>query len=362
MLYTGFLEAPFSAQRNSTMLTLILAFLLVLCVSAPIFLRLARGVFAPLEKMTDIMAKAETGALDARIGAVGSRDEIGTVARHLDRLLDQVQERDEALRDYADSLNDKVERRTAELREANEKLEDTFAQLILAEKLASLGEITAGVAHEINNPVAVIQGNLELLREGLPPEIAAELDTELQLIDAQTHRINIIVGKLLNFTRPGEMSDVSSCVDVPKAVDDALVLVSADLRKHGIKTEVHHDPAPLVEIVETELTQVLVNLMINAAQAMGQGGTLSIVTGPEAHDGRDGTAIRVRDTGAGIPRDKIDHIFDPFFSTKLGEGTGLGLSISQALIARADGVITVQSPEGQGAEFFIWIPQAVQTS
>ena len=358
MLYTGFLEAPFIGQRNTTILSLIVAFVAVICISVPIFLRLARGVFTPLEKMTETMARAETGALEARIGPVAARDEIGTVARHLDRLLDQVQERDEALRGYADNLNELADKRTRELSEANAKLEATFSQLVLAEKLASLGEVTAGVAHEINNPVAVIQGNLEVMRAGLPPKVAEELKTEIELIDAQTHRINVIVGKLLKFTRPNELSDVSSLIDVSKVVDDALVLVAADLRKHNITTNVSHADAPQVQIVETELTQVLVNLMINASQAMGDEGTLSITTGSRDHEGVSGAAITVSDTGKGIPKDKIEKIFDPFFSTKPGEGSGLGLSISQALIARAGGFMTVRSSEGKGAEFFIWCPGA----
>lgn len=358
MLYTGFLEAPFSEQRNSTILTLCLAFVAVVCITVPIFLRLASGIFAPLEKMTHIMAQVEKGALDARIGHVSARNEIGTVARHLDRLLDQVQDRDVALRDYADNLNHLVDKRTEELREANTKLETTFAQLVLAEKLASLGEITAGVAHEINNPVAVIQGNLEVLRAGLPPDVEADLITELELIDAQTHRINVIVGKLISFTRPNEMSEVSERVDVAKAVVDALVLVTADLRKSNIETDVRHSPAPEIEIIETELTQVLVNLMINASQAMPDGGKLTIVTEPLEYETNPGVAIRVRDTGNGIPDDKIESIFDPFFSTKPAEGTGLGLSISQALIARAGGLLSVRSTEGKGAEFIVWCPAA----
>ena len=362
MLYTGFLEEPFSTQRNNTILTLFLAFVAVVLITVPIFLRLARGIFAPLEKMTNIMAKVEGGALDARIGDVDVRDEIGTVARHLDQLLDQVQERDVELRGYAENLNDLVDKRTDELREANKKLEATFAQLVLAEKLSSLGEITAGVAHEINNPVAVIQGNLEVLRAGLPPDVAAELQTELDLIDTQTYRINVIVGKLLNFTRPNEVSEMTDRVDVARAVDDALVLVTADLRQSNIDTQINHTPAPMINIVETELAQVLVNLMINASQAMEGGGTLTLTTGPKTHEGRKGAAIYVKDTGKGIAKDRIDQVFDPFFSTKPGEGTGLGLSISQALIARAGGFITVRSHKGEGAEFFIWCPAADNSS
>ncbi|MEM6985863.1 MAG: cache domain-containing protein, partial [Pseudomonadota bacterium] len=312
MLYTGFLEDPFTAQRDATILTLIAAFVAVIGVSVPMFLWLARGIFAPLEQMTATMARAEEGDLNARIGKVSEKSEIGAVARHLDRLLDQVEERDAALRGYADNLNDLVEIRTEELKEANSKLEATFAQLVMSEKLASIGEITAGVAHEINNPVAVIQGNLEVIRMGLTASQQRELKTELDLVDAQTHRINIIVGKLLNFTRPDEMSDLTTLVNAAQAVDDALILVAPDLRKHAIETDVQHVPSPPFRIVETEIQQVIVNLAINAAQAMESGGKLTIQTGPAERDGVSGTEIRVEDTGPGIPEDMLDNVFDPF--------------------------------------------------
>lgn len=356
MLYTGFLEEPFTAQRNATIVTLIAAFVAVIGLSVPMFLWLARGIFAPLEQMTATMARAEEGDLNARIGTVAEKSEIGAVARHLDRLLDQVEDRDALLRGYAENLNDLVEQRTEELKEANRKLEATFSQLVMSEKLASVGEITAGVAHEINNPVAVIQGNLEVIRMGLSSKQQVELKTEMDLIDAQTERINIIVGKLLNFTRPDEMSNLTTLVDAAKVVDDALILVAPDLRKHAIETEVRHVPGPRFRIVETELQQVIVNLAINAAQAMDAGGKLTIVTGPAKRDNIPGAEILVQDTGPGIPLEKLDHVFDPFMTTKPGKGSGLGLSISQALVTRVGGLISANSTTGGGATFAVWFP------
>lgn len=357
MLYTGFLEAPFTSQRNATILALITAFVAVISLSVPLFLWLARSIFAPLEQMTATMARAEAGDLNARIGAAKEKSEIGAVARHLDRLLDQVKDRDAALRDYADNLNELVEQRTEELKEANRKLEATFAKLVMSEKLAAVGEITAGVAHEINNPVAVIQGNLEVIRMRLTPAQQVELKTELDLIDAQTYRINIMVGKLLNFTRPDDMSDLTTLLDVGKAIDDALILVAADLRKHAIETEVRHNPCPRFRMVESELQQVIVNLAINAAQAMGEGGKLTILTHAAERDGVPGAEILVRDTGPGIAPEKLDTVFDPFMTTKLGKGSGLGLSISQALVTRVGGIISVESNLGEGATFKVWFPK-----
>lgn len=357
MLYTGFLEQPFKDQRDATILWMTLAFMAILIATVPVFLFLARGVFQPLEQMTGTMKRVEDGELKARIGTVAARDEIGEVARHLDRLLDQVQERDEALRGYADHLNELVDQRTAELQEANRKLEATFAQLVISEKLASVGEITAGVAHEINNPVAVIQGNLDVLRQELGPR-AVEHKAELDLVDAQIYRINVIVNKLLNFTRQGEVAEAIELVDPEVAIADSLVLVAADMRKKRLEIARDHQAAPQISIVATELQQVLVNLMLNAAQAMEEGGALTLSTSAGARDGKDGAVIRVRDTGGGIAPEKLAHVFDPFFTTKPAEGTGLGLSISQALINRAGGIITVESEIGVGSEFIIWLPAA----
>lgn len=352
MLYTGFPEAPFSKQRNTTIYASLIAFLAVFVIAVPVFLRMARGMFDPLERMTATMARVEAGALDARIGELTSKDEIGAVARHLDRLLDLVQERDVELKKHAETLHDLVEQRTQQLRAANQQLEATFAQLVLKEKLASLGQVTAGVAHEINNPTAVIQGNMELIRMSLPADVADDVKIELDLIDKQTRRIHLIVSKLLNFSKPDQISNFATPVMIKDIVDSALILVSADMHKVAIeRTDID---APAVEIIESELQQVLINLFINAAQAMPNGGTLFIETAPHVQNGESGVLVSVRDTGSGIDPDIIQNIFDPFFTTKQAEGTGLGLSISHELIARAHGTLTVTSSMGAGTTFFVW--------
>lgn len=352
MLYTGFPEAPFSKQRNTTIYTSLIAFLAVFVIAVPVFLRMARGMFDPLERMTATMARVEAGALDARIGELTSKDEIGAVARHLDRLLDLVQERDVELKKHAETLHDLVEQRTQQLRTANQQLEATFAQLVLKEKLASLGQVTAGVAHEINNPTAVIQGNMELIRMSLPADVADDVKIELDLIDKQTRRIHLIVSKLLNFSKPDQISNFATPVMIKDIVDSALILVSADM--HKVAIERNDIDAPAVEIIESELQQVLINLFINAAQAMPNGGTLFIETAPHVQNGESGVLVSVRDTGSGIDPDIIQNIFDPFFTTKQAEGTGLGLSISHELIARAHGTLTVTSSMGAGTTFFVW--------
>lgn len=359
MLYVGFLEAPFTAAKRAAFLWMLGAFFAVLALSAPVFLWMAGGIFAPLERMTQTMARVGRGDLSARIGPMKRRDEIAAVAGHLDDLLDQVQDRDRRLRDHADQLNTRVEERTAELREANAKLEQTFRQLVMSEKLASIGEITAGVAHEINNPVAVIQGNLDLVRE-LLEERAAPVETELNLIDAQVGRIQVIVGKLLKFAAPGDMEDFDGSAELAPVVGDCLVLVEHVIGKAEVTVETRLDPVPPVRIAPGEMQQVVVNLIVNAVQAMGQGGRLTLALSEVARDGRAGVRLRVADTGPGVPEDILDTVFDPFFTTKRGEGTGLGLSISQTLIQRAGGIISVRNLAEGGAEFTVWLPVAEQ--
>ncbi|PCI03002.1 MAG: two-component sensor histidine kinase [Hyphomicrobiales bacterium] len=357
MLYVGFLEEPFRTMKNTTFIAVFFGFIIVIGLSIPLFLWLARGIFSPLEKMTETMERIEQGDLKARIGIIGSKDEIGQVASHLDTLLDQVQERDQALRDWAGELNERVDQRTNELHEANKKLEATFQQLVMSEKLASIGEITAGVAHEINNPVAVIQGNLDVLRQTLQGR-SEDVQTELKLIDEQIHRINVIVNKLLQFASPGSEADFAERVQMEEVMEDCLVLVQNSLARSDVTISTDLITCPAVHINKSELQQVLINLMINATQAMKDGGHLNLSVAPKTKNGIDGVEAEVSDNGPGIPSEILAKIFDPFFTTRRGKGTGLGLSISQTLIQRAGGIISVNSTKQNGSQFIIWLPAA----
>ncbi len=357
MLYVGFLEAPFAQKKREAFWWLIGAFIVVLAISGPVFLWMARGIFSPLEQMTQVMRRVGRGELAARIGPVSAKGEIAAVAHHLDWLLEQVQERDRALRHWNDELNERVEQRTAELREANEKLEQTFRQLVMSEKLASIGEITAGVAHEINNPVAVIQGNVDVIRQTLGPQ-ADPVTTELGLIDRQVSRIQVIVGKLLQFASPSEFSDCEHNTLLRPLIQDCLVLVDHLLSRGQINLICDLDDVPPVRADSGEIQQVVVNLIVNATQAMAGAGRLYISLNEADRDGRPGVALVVQDSGPGVPEALLASVFDPFFTTKPGEGTGLGLSISQTLIQRAGGIISVRNVAEGGAAFTVWLPQA----
>ncbi len=359
MLYAGFLETPFRQDRLWSIIGAALLFLAIAALSVPLFLTWAGRIFRPLEQMTRTMAEVEAGDLAARNGSAKGEDEIAQVASHLDTLLDQVQERDRSLRAWAATLEDKVEDRTRDLREAKEALEQATQQLVMSEKLAAVGEITASVAHEINNPVAVIQGNLDVAREALGAR-AAEVRTEFDLIDDQLYRISTMVSKLLQFARPGEFSGAENLLSPGEVIGDCLVLVRHVIDSAGIRLELRDEAQRKIRIDQTELQQVIVNLIVNAAHAMTEGGRLQITTADRPQDGAAGVEITISDSGHGMDAATLEMIFHPFFTTKRASGTGLGLSISQSLVTRAGGFIAAESRVGEGSRFRIWLPEAVE--
>ena len=357
MLYVGFLEAPFTRAKYTTVITILVAFLLVTAVSVPIFLRWAGAIFRPLERMTDTITQVEGGDLGARTRLAAARDEIGRVATHLDKLLDQLQERERQLREWNEELNARVEERTRELRIANQQLEATTKQLIVSEKLAAIGEITAGVAHEINNPIAVMQGNLDVIRDALGEDVNA-LRTEFRLLDEQIYRVSQIVSKLLQFAKPEEYAGYVERHAAGDVIADSLPLVRHLLSKSDIAVTQDHRATRLVLMNKTELQQVIVNLIVNAIHAMPEGGQLSLRTFDAKLNEQAGLIMEVADTGTGMTEDVMKRIFDPFFTTKRREGTGLGLSICQTLVTRQGGKISVESLPGRGTIFTIWLPEA----
>ncbi|MCV2869221.1 cache domain-containing protein [Defluviimonas sp. WL0002] len=356
MLYVGFLERPFRDAQRATLIEIAITFALVIAIAVPVLLRWARGIFAPLERMNATIEQVEAGDLGARTGAQTGQDEISRVSAHLDTLLDQLQDRDRRLREWAEELERRVTERTLDLENANRELETTTRQLIVSEKLAAIGEITAGVAHEINNPLAVIQGNLDVVRDDLGAR-AKPLSTEFSLIQEQIQAIHVLVSKLLRFARPEEYADDDTGTDPGQVIHDTLPLVQHILSKSEIRIELNLRSAGQIALNGTELQQVLVNLMVNAIQAMPDGGTLTLGT-ERVEESEIGQAMRiiVRDTGHGMPPEIVNRIFDPFFTTKRSLGTGLGLSISRKIVAQAGGRISAESVEGRGTTFEILLP------
>ena len=351
MLYVGYLETPFRAVKRNILLGVVGLILLTALVSIPLLLRRARTIFGPLERM-DATMQAVAGGEEARVGRVDGHDEIARLAQQFDALLDTIKLRSDELRQLNAELDQKVVERTRELARALEELRAAQKQLVRSEKLAAIGQLTAGVAHEINNPIAVMQGNLDLMREELGAA-AAPVATEMRLLDEQIHRIRVIVTKLLQFARPDEFAGYVETVDLNAAVADCLVLVRHELRKGEIEVVQDLRASAPVRINRNELQQVLINLVVNAVHAMAGGGRLTLATEDAAGPQGAGACIRVRDTGAGIAPEHLSKVFDPFFTTKKTQGTGLGLSISLALIERYGGTIAVDSAPGRGSEFAV---------
>jgi two-component system NtrC family sensor kinase len=347
MLYAGFLEAPFRNAKQTTLAVIIALFIIVSLVVSVLSLKWARTIFHPLERMDQTMSKIEAGRLDARIGPVTGRNEIGRLALHFDELLNKLQQRNQELKRWADELDTKVLKRTQALEQANRNLRETQRQLVMSEKLAAIGELTAGVAHEINNPVAVIQGNLDVLREVLGPD-ADPVRQEIRLIHEQTNRIRLIVTKLLQFACPAEFAGYVEPVNVNETLSDCLVLVKHLMHQGNIEVIQDYQATRKVGINRNELQQVLVNLIVNAIHTMPDGGTLTLTT---RNWDDQGVVIAVRDNGQGIRPEDLSKIFNPFYTTKKQHGTGLGLSISYSLIARYGGHLKVESEYRHGAEF-----------
>ncbi|MDX9767754.1 MAG: cache domain-containing protein [Ectothiorhodospiraceae bacterium] len=359
MLYAGFLERPFRQSMIRALQALLALFVMVGLLSAVLAIRGAKSIFKPIELMSSVVRATRTGE-EWRVGAVRSRDELGELAREFDGMLDLLRDQRAELQRWGDELEHKVEQRTAELVQRNRELQRTIdllrqtrRQLVMSEKLAALGELTAGVAHEINNPAAVIMGNMDVIERELGPALAP-VEREAKLIIEQTYRIREIVNKLLQYARPTEYAGYLEDVPVGEVVRDTLPLVQHLLRKGSIEVRLALDATLPVRINRQELQQVLVNLIVNAVHAMeGVDGVLEIRA--EDWDTR-GVVISVRDNGCGIAEEHLSRIFNPFFTTKKqGEGTGLGLSVSYSLVRRYGGNLTATSTPGAGSEFRIWL-------
>lgn len=355
MLYVGFLEAPFAEAKQSALYGIIALFALIMLLAAIFAVLWARRVFRPIERMHTTMNAIEAGRVDARVGPVENQDEIGELARHFDQLLESQQAQAKSLQRWGESLDSKVAQRTAELQEALANLRSTQSKLITNEKMAAIGQLTAGVAHEINNPIAVIQGNLELARELLGAQ-AKPVEPEFRLIQDQVHRIRLIVTKLLQFARPQEYVGYLEPVGANQLIHDCLPLVSHLLKKGNIAIEQEIHTNRLVSCNKNELQQVLINLLANAIQAMPDGGLLRL--NAEDWDEADmpiGIRLSVADTGPGIPPGELEQLFEPFYTAHKPGGHGLGLWVSKSLVERYDGRITVESKADQGARFTLWL-------
>ena len=366
MLYVGYLETPYRMTKYGILLLIVGIFAVAMVLTAWFSIHRARSIFQPVERMNHTMQRVEDGELHARVGEVVAHDELGALANHLDQLLDLIDDNTQVLQRWGSELDGIVAERTLELSLSNQSLQQAQAQLVKSEKLAAIGQLTASVAHEINNPIAVMQGNLDLVREILGQH-AAPVRAELKLIDQQIDRMRLIVTQPLQYARPNDSAGYVEPVDVNAALSSSLVLVEHLLARTRIRVERQLNATLRAPINRQELQQVLINLMINAIQAMPDGGTLTLRTcdQPDAQ-GRAGVLSEICDSGAGLSDAVRERLFSPFFTTK-NDGNGLGLWISVGLVERYGGTITAANRPGaaedpSGAAFGVWLPCEVHQS
>ncbi len=246
------------------------------------------------------------------------------------------------LEHLAEDLAERVEERTRELRE-------TQAQLVQAEKLAALGELSAGVAHEINNPLHILQAYVEHMGNRLPPD--SPFEDFLAPMRNALDSIARLAGQLRDFSRPagGEWTPV----DVNRALDNVLKLVSKEMMHCQIEVQdCLADQLPAVTGDNRQLEQVFLNIMLNARDAMPGGGRLAV----ETYSSDTSVHIRFADTGVGIREEDLQRIFEPYFTTKEDRGTGLGLAICQRIVTQHGGRISVSSKPGEGTVMILHLP------
>ncbi len=242
------------------------------------------------------------------------------------------------------SLAREVEVQQAELRAIAERAR-------AAEELASVATLVAGLAHEIGTPMGVIRGHAELLESSVTNDRAR---WRLRTIREQIDRISNLIRTLLNIARPKEPARVS--VELSEILETTLAFLTDKLSKHRVKVALEIDSPPPVRGDAERLQQLFLNLFLNAADAMPEGGTLRIGLAPA---GQERVEIRISDTGKGVAPEDLRRIFDTFYTTKpAGEGSGLGLVVARSIVLDHDGTIDVTSEVGQGTEFRITLPRA----
>ncbi len=309
-------------ELSKTMVLWSLGITLVLAISLSLFL--THFVTDPIQELITTMERAEKG-LEVRVN-VKSGDDIGRLGAAFNSLLSKL----------------------ALARREVEKYH--YVQMQRADRLASIGEMAAGIAHEIKNPLAGIAGVIRVLNKDIP--VGDEKRAVLQEVMVQVERMDKAVKNLLTFARPKEPKMVP--VDVNELIEKLFNFLSSQFAKHAITTERKLAPeVPSLALDPDLIQQAFLNIALNAIQAMPEGGKFTVETGMD--DAAGPVRIVFSDTGKGIPNADLGRIFNPFFTTRQ-QGTGLGLSITQRIIEQHNGKIIVESPSKKGARFTISFP------
>jgi len=343
----GVLEVQISLDMLRTVLlsfrTNLILFVVCLLVMLAACLYAATEYFVnrPVSRLLDHTRFLSSGKLDTHIDPLAD-DEIGELTISFNDMTKNLCRAQEELVQMTEGLEVKVAERTSKIEEMQQKL-------LHSEKMASLGELVAGIAHEINNPLTGIMvfTSMSLEKSELPPEVRSDLRTVLD----ETQRCADIVKRLLEFSR--ETPPAIEIVDVNELLEKTFTFLERQVSFHNIIMEKHFsDSLPKIHGDPVQLKQVFMNMLVNASQAMMLGGMLKAGTSLWEEQGVE---VYVSDTGCGISEERLKNIFDPFFTTKRN-GTGLGLSVSYGIVQNHGGKIDVESRVGEGTTFRIFLP------
>ncbi len=323
--------------RESFTPLILVAYVLLFALVIAIFgaLILNRLIIRPLKNLLQATQEISKGNFNVQV-PIDFQNEFGQLAQAFNQMAKELAEKQKNL-----------EQKLKELEQTNEELRRTQNQLIVSEKMASVGKLAAGVAHEIGNPLSIINGYIEFLSRS--KNLSDDEKEILRRVNEEVRRIHQIIKDLLDYSRPP--TGALEPVDFNQLVNETLNLVKLQKGFDRIETKLELDETlPTILGNRNQLKQVLVNLLLNALDAMPNGGTLIIKTKSDNHN----VVAEVIDTGIGIAPEHLNKIFDPFFTTKEpGKGTGLGLSISLKLIENMGGTIEVESELGKGSTFRI---------
>ncbi len=306
-------------------------------------------VTKPLFRLVEGMERLSKGDLDCRID-LSTKDEISMLANSFNRMASDLRQYKERMENWTKELEEEVKKKTSEIMKAQE-------QLVNAEKLASLGRMAAGVAHELNNPLTGIVTFAHLLKKRMPPENKQDIE-DINVIIEQADRCSKIINGLLGFSRKTTTEKIK--LNINTLIENTLALLKNQARFHNIRYEMNLDNSiPEIIVDPNQIQQVFINLLINAADAMNENGLIIISTRPveDKIGNKKYVEIEFTDTGPGIPKEQLARIFEPFYTTKpVGKGTGLGLAVSYGIIKKHGGSIDVKSEYGKGASFFVRLP------
>lgn len=345
-LYVGMLEKPLVALKQQALLTLFGLLLFGCLLGGLLASYLARRISSPVMELADSAEQIAAGERDVLLPEAG-QDEVGHLTQVFAEMTEALKTSDLELQTLNRKLEQKVEERTSQLEEKSLQLIKTQEQLLRHEKLAAIGSLATGVAHEINNPAAIIRGNVEILQMSLP-ENAPEQEEAAEIMK-QVERVSLITGNLLSFA--GRQDLKSEQVRIDLLLEEILAQISHQQPLGQVRIDRQFDGIPPVPGDRERLRQVFTNIILNALQAMAGEGTLSL----SGHCDDTTLMVRISDTGPGVAEEQKEKIFNPFFTTRK-RGTGLGLSVSYGIVRAHEGVVELLPKTSPGACFQVSLP------